>query len=62
MLFDPEDNSEGNDSLITGMRRNTLKTVRNFYKDDNDLCRWQSSYFPLLQKKSTHSFKKVIET
>lgn len=31
MLFDPEDDSEGNDSLITGMRRNTLKIVRSFY-------------------------------
>lgn len=36
MSFNSEGNSEGNDSLITGMGRNTLKTVRNFYKQDND--------------------------
>lgn len=51
MSFNSEGNSEGNDSLITGMGRNTLKTVRNFYKQDNDWRQWQSSYFPLLEKK-----------
>lgn len=59
MLFDPEGNSEGNNSTITGMGRNTLKIMRNFYKeDDNGSCQ---RLFPLVvikRRKSTHSYSK----
>lgn len=38
MLFDPEDNSDGTYSFITSMGRNTLKIIKDFYKEENYIC------------------------
>lgn len=37
MLFDQEHNSDGTDSFITSMGRNTLKIIRDFYKEENNV-------------------------
>lgn len=59
MLFDPEGNSEGNNSIITGMGRNTLKTMRNFYEEgNNDSCQQLFPLAEIKRRKSTHSYRK----